>query len=117
MVLNVMSSPVETLISIKLTGTAALDHSAIEELATELTAAVEAEPGSRGYRWSRVPNTHDWTIEEQYADEAALVDHLRHMKEGGLLRRLGGALKVNNVEVLSGDDVAVRKILGFPSAT
>jgi hypothetical protein len=100
-------------VAIRLIGSARVEPQQIELLAADLSAAVAEEPGTVGYRWSQVPDSERWTIDEEYTDEAALAEHIRHLAESGLLRRLGKAFRIEELVVLSGDAESVGRRMGL----
>jgi len=93
-------------------GRSRTDSAAVEQLAHELTAQTRSQPGVLSYRWSRAVNSDRWLIEEEYSGTEAFGEHMAWMASSGQMRNLGGAFKVEEVLILSGDADLVGSHLG-----
>lgn len=104
----------ELTVTIRFRTTAVVEYAEVKQLAAELAAASQSEPGCLTYAWEVGEDRTSWTIDESYRDEDALVAHLAHLKDTGLLRRMAKTVRIGELAVLSGDPVSVSAKLGVP---
>ena len=108
-----MSDVLGRRVRLQIHGNARGDGDAVLELAKELAASVRSdEPDVLTYRWNRAVDSTGWLIEEEYAHEAAFVEHMKRMRASGQMRRLGEVLHVDHVIVIAPDPELVGRFLG-----